>query len=194
MAKDVAARDLDQAGHRISNLGDPTDPADATRVDTKSTPKAAAGSGAPGTSLLAAAADHVHPASTVGGGSGGATTLSDASTQAADTAPDVVWAQAVNFDELPGDKVRCSLSAIVRVTQGATGRVELRIGGDDDKPDGTVVTALLTNSAADEVKSASADIPKPKGPTMVKLIASIASAPGSVVVRGKQISLRSVVG
>ena len=43
MAKDIAQRDLDQAGHQISNIGDPKRAGDATKVDTESIPKANVG-------------------------------------------------------------------------------------------------------------------------------------------------------
>src|SRR5918911_70641 len=109
MAKDVAARDLDQTGHRIANLGDPKDGGDATKVDLKSMPKPAYGSGSPGTSLLAAAADHAHPATGGGGAPAGTITLSDASVQSADSDLAVIWAQAVDFTDMPGDKVRASM-------------------------------------------------------------------------------------
>jgi hypothetical protein len=62
-AEDVLERPLDAAGKRIRNLGDPTVAKDATFTDTATVPKADAGTGSPGTSLLAAPADHVHPAS-----------------------------------------------------------------------------------------------------------------------------------
>jgi len=103
----------------------------------------------------------------------------------------VIWAQAVDFSELSGDKVTCSIGAIVRVTDGATGTVELRLRGDDDKPDGTPVAAIVTNSAQDEIKAARADITKPSGPTLMKLVASTASTPGSVIASGKSMSFRS---
>ena len=66
MATDVAQRDLDQAGFRIANLGDPTKAADATKTDNTSVPKPNAGTGSPGKSLLAAPADHVHPGTALG--------------------------------------------------------------------------------------------------------------------------------
>jgi hypothetical protein len=191
MARDIAQRDLDQAGHRISNLGDPQDPADATKVDTQTVPKPSAGSGSPGSSLLAAPADHVHPA-TAGGVAGSGVTLNDPTTQAADATLDVIWAQAVDLSDMPGDKVRCSLAAIVRVSQGVTGKVELRIGGDDDKPDGTPITSFTTTSTADEVKKASADIPNPAALTMLKLVANVVNGSGTVQVSGKEISVRSL--
>jgi hypothetical protein len=192
MAKDIAQRDLDQAGHRISNLGDPTILGDATKVDTVSLPKVAAGSGAPGTSLLAAPADHVHPVGPGTAQGASAITFNDPSAQSADSGVDVVWAQAVDLSALPGDTIACSVAAIVRTTQGALGRVELRMGGDSHLPDGDLVAAFLTSSAVDELGSARAEIPKPGGPTIVKVTAVVASAPGEVIVSGKTISFETV--
>ena len=40
MARDVALRELDQAGFRISNLGNPTAAGDATKTDNATAPKA----------------------------------------------------------------------------------------------------------------------------------------------------------
>src|SRR5947207_3101703 len=62
MARDVAQRDIDQSGFRIIDLGDPKDRGDATRTDNSTVPRHSAATGSPGTSLLAAPADHVHPA------------------------------------------------------------------------------------------------------------------------------------
>jgi hypothetical protein len=62
-AEDVLERPLDAAGKRIRRLGDPVAGKDATFTDNSTAPKAGSGTGSPGTSLLAAPADHVHPAS-----------------------------------------------------------------------------------------------------------------------------------
>jgi hypothetical protein len=61
-AEDVLERPLDAAGKRIRRLGDPVTAKDATFTDTSTVPKAGSGAGSPGSSLLAAPADHVHPA------------------------------------------------------------------------------------------------------------------------------------
>jgi hypothetical protein len=66
-AEDVLARPLNAAEKRVRRLGTPTEVGDATFTDNTSTPNADSGSGSPGTSLLAAAADHVHPASSNSG-------------------------------------------------------------------------------------------------------------------------------
>lgn len=56
---------VDANGHRIIGLGAPAEPADATYVDPVSVPLPD-GAASPGTSLLAAAADHVHPSAAGG--------------------------------------------------------------------------------------------------------------------------------
>jgi hypothetical protein len=61
MVRDVLLRELDAGGNAVKSLGTPAAPKDATFTDNTTVPKAAAGSGSPGTSLLAAPADHVHP-------------------------------------------------------------------------------------------------------------------------------------
>ena len=62
-AEDVLERQLDAAGRRIRRVGDPVAAKDATFTDNATVPRADSGSGSAGTSLLAAPADHVHPAS-----------------------------------------------------------------------------------------------------------------------------------
>jgi len=66
---DQLQRPLDANAQKISNLGTPTAVGDATFVDLTVTPLVESGSGSPGVSRLASAADHVHP--TGGGGPGG---------------------------------------------------------------------------------------------------------------------------
>jgi hypothetical protein len=60
--RDVLQRPLDAAGRVVGNLGTPVAPRDATFADRASAPKPSTRAGAPGTSLLAAPADHQHPA------------------------------------------------------------------------------------------------------------------------------------
>jgi hypothetical protein len=64
-AEDVLERPLDAAEKRIRRLGDPVAARDATFTDNSAVPSASAGTGSPGSSLLAAPADHVHPAVSV---------------------------------------------------------------------------------------------------------------------------------
>ena len=60
-AEDVLGRPLDAADNRIRRLGQPNATRDATFTDNTTAPKVATGTGTPGTSLLAAPADHAHP-------------------------------------------------------------------------------------------------------------------------------------
>jgi hypothetical protein len=192
MARDVAQRELDQAGFRISKLGDPTQAGDATKTDNTSLPKPASGEGAPGSSFLAAPADHVHPAAPGTGGSGGELiAIDDPSQQAASGGPFVIWQAAVNFGELPGDKVLCSVGAVVRAVGGA-GKVELKIGGDPNRSDGALAVAFETTSGGDEVKGGRAEIAKPSGLEIVKLLAGTVSNEAQVFVKAKSIVFKAV--
>lgn len=61
MVRDVLQHAADAAGNQIKSLGAPSEKGDATFTDTQTAPAPIAGAGAPGRSLLAAPADHVHP-------------------------------------------------------------------------------------------------------------------------------------
>jgi hypothetical protein len=60
-SRDALLRPLDAAGQPIRNLGVPTVAGDATFTDLASVPRPSSVTGSPGTSLLAAPADHAHP-------------------------------------------------------------------------------------------------------------------------------------
>src|SRR5438105_1575489 len=59
--QDVLARPVNADGHPIHNVGRPERPGDATFTDNVSLPLPNAARGTAGKSLVAAAADHVHP-------------------------------------------------------------------------------------------------------------------------------------
>lgn len=61
MDRDVQQRPLDANGHGVHNLGRPQAANDATYTDNVTVPAPCAPVGLAGASLLAAAADHVHP-------------------------------------------------------------------------------------------------------------------------------------
>lgn len=63
---DVLQRDLDVAGHRIRNVGEPEEEGDLTFTDNDSKPQPLGKEAFAGKSRLAAPADHVHPASALG--------------------------------------------------------------------------------------------------------------------------------
>src|SRR6516165_5134188 len=136
MARDVAQRDLDQAGFRIANLGNPTQAGDATKTDNSSVPRSNAGTGSPGTSLLAAAADHVHPAS--GQAVVGSVQLDDIGQQSVAAGVEEVVAEfVVDFDEVDALSMEVSFAALVKASP--EGRFRVRIGGTPGNPDGTSV-------------------------------------------------------
>src|SRR2546423_5618715 len=133
MARDVAQREVDQAGFRILNLGDPKAAGDATKTDNSTVPAPAAGTGSPGTSLLAAPADHVHPAS-----AGNGTTLlhlEDSSEQAV-TGPDeeVVAEFLVDMLTFGSPTAFLNVGGLVKVSEGTT-KLRLRTGGTPGVPD-----------------------------------------------------------
>lgn len=190
MAKDLAQRELDQRGFRITNLGTPTAAGDATKTDNAAVPKAASGAGAPGTSFLAAPADHVHPAPP-GGAGAGIIALDDPTEQVASGGPSVIWEAAVNFGELPGDRMICSVAAIVQAV-GGTGKIELKIGGDPGQTDGALAVAFETSAPGTELKGDRAEVPKPAGLELVKLVMGTPSDDVRVHARGKTVIFRSV--
>src|SRR3954468_5880353 len=107
MAKDVAERELDQAGFRISNLGDPRSAGDATRTDNATTPKPNAGTGSAGTSYLAAAADHVHPAADAMSDGSAIITLDDPSQQSVTFASRAFTSRQVSWSMMARSGRRC---------------------------------------------------------------------------------------
>ena len=114
MARDVAQRELDQAGFRITNLGDPQAPSDATRTDNQSVPRPNAGVGLPGTSLLAAPADHVHPASPAASGLA-IVGLDDPTYQTVTgRTEEVVYEAFVDPAPLITEKIEVAFAAVVR--------------------------------------------------------------------------------
>jgi len=61
-SEDLLERTLNAGGNRITNVGTPEEQGDATLVDNRTVPSRFALEGVPGQSLLAAPADHMHPA------------------------------------------------------------------------------------------------------------------------------------
>jgi hypothetical protein len=59
--EDVLARGLDARGQRIRNLSPPAEKRDATYTDNETKPQPLGKDASPGSSRLAAPADHVHP-------------------------------------------------------------------------------------------------------------------------------------
>lgn len=193
MAKDVAHRELDQAGHRISNLGDPKAAGDATKTDNSSKPKPASGNGSPGTSLLAAPADHVHPASE-GGGGGGATiiTLEDPTQQSVKGSDlELVREFLVDFDEVPASRLSVAFGAVVKVSEGSA-KLKVLIGGDPGKPEGKEVARFETDEREFTVKGtvSKEDIENPDERKLVKIVAATEKSDAVCTIRTKTIQIR----
>jgi hypothetical protein len=143
MARDVARRQLNQGGFRITNLGDPQAPADATRTDNRTPPNQTSGSGAPGNSLLASPADHVHPMPIL------FLPVDFEGEHEVTGQSEVVVAQ--RFIDMTALSRRTTalavFTALVNVDAG-TGTFLVRAGGTPDTPDGATMATMTTQSAA----------------------------------------------
>jgi hypothetical protein len=176
MAKDIAVRELDQAGFKISNLGTPTAAGDATKTDNSTTPLPNAGSGSPGMSLLAAPADHVHPAAP---GQQTFVRISDPTLQSVSTpdsaTSDVLFSDVVDFDILPGTQFIVDASADMRrLSSDGSGVLEVRLDGDPEN--GGVGQTIAVLSTEDDVftrkETTAAPLPKPSGRHRITLTGS----------------------
>jgi hypothetical protein len=169
MAKDVAQRDIDMGGFRVLNVGPPQNPGDATRVDNQTVPLPANGTGSPGRSLLAAAADHVHPAQ---GGTPSAIIQLEGEGEEEVTGPteDVVFQRFVDFGGVITSNVSPVFSAFVSVDSGDTATFNVRLGGTPGAPDGTVIATLTTQAASPQPAIVAGQaVPRPGGPALVKV-------------------------
>jgi hypothetical protein len=190
MSKDVAQRELDQAGFRISNLGTPTAAGDATKTDNTAVPLANAGTGAPGSSLLAAPADHVHPA-TPGGGGSYAATLSDPSQQSQSGPDETVIAQfPVDFSPTTPNLIP-TFAAIVDVESG-TATFNVRLSTTPDVVDGGILATITkTAEGGQELKAVvGASFVPLTVPALIKITAANDNAEATCRIRSKTVTLR----
>jgi hypothetical protein len=189
MVSDVAKRDLDQAGFRIANIGEPKK-GDATRTDNESKPKPNAGSGSPGSSFLAAPADHVHPASPGGGGSSGTVDISDPTEQkVTGTDEQLVSEHLVQFQGLGDPRMTIALGAIGKVSSG---RAEfwVAIGGTPGKPDGKrTVGSSINSDAFEKVGASGGTFETPAGLELVKMVVKPDKADAVCHIKTKSIAL-----
>jgi hypothetical protein len=191
MAKDVAQRETDQSGFRISNLGDPNAAGDATKTDNATVPQANATVGFSGQSLLAAPADHVHPIASnhfpyVLG-------LSDLTEQSQSGPAETVIAQfPVDFAALPLGTLIATLAAVVDVDSG-TATFNLRLGPAPDVVDGVILASITTVSGVFEAKSFSSDpFARPDAETFLKVTAANDNATATCRIRNKTVVLHSI--
>jgi hypothetical protein len=143
MSRDVAERDLDQAGFRIVNLGEPQAPGDATHTDNRTPPNQTSGSGAPGNSLLASPADHVHPMPIVF-----LPIDFEGEHEVAGQTESVVAQRFIDMTALTRRTTALTVfTALVDVDAG-TGTFRVRAGGGPDTPDGAIMAEMTIQSAA----------------------------------------------
>jgi len=190
MSKDVAQRELDQAGFRISNLGAPTAAGDATKTDNATVPHPSSGAGSPGTSLLAAPADHVHPASAAS--ISYSAMFSDPSEQSQSGPAETVIAQfPVDFSPATPGLVP-AFAAIVDVDSG-TATFNVRLSVTPDVVDGGIL-ATITKTA--EGGSQLLSVVGPPFvpltvPALIKITAANDNAEVSCRIRSKTVTLRT---
>jgi hypothetical protein len=189
--KDVAQRDLDMGGFRIINMGEPKEEGEFARVDLKSTPKRSSGSGSAGKSLLAAPADHVHPA----GEGGGAGTSSLEFLEESDwthqmvtgTEEQVVAEFLVDFVNINHRKMAAGLEAIVKAESGEA-TFFLRLGGTPGEPDGKKILEFSTTTRSFEIEGKGVDdLDTPKEADIVKVTAACARRDGVAHIRAKKV-------
>jgi hypothetical protein len=191
MSKDVAQRELDQAGFRISNLGTPTAAGDATKTDNASAPLANAGAGSPGSSLLAAPADHVHPA-TPGGGSSYAAMFSDPSQQSQSGPDETVIAQfPVDFSPTTPNLIP-TFAAIVQVGAG-TATFNVRLSVTPDIVDGGILATITkTAEGGEQLLSVVGPSFVPLTvPALIKITVANDNAEATCRIRSKTVTLRA---
>ena len=190
MSKDVAQRELDQAGFKISNLGNPTAAGDATKTDNTTVPLAGSGAGSPGTSLLAAPADHVHPAAA--SSSSYSATFSDPSEQSQSGPDETVIAQfPVDFTPSVPNLIP-TFAAIVDVDSG-TATFNVRLSVTPDVVDGAIL-ATITKTAEGGPQLLSNVGPSfvpLTVPALIKITAANDNAAVSCRIRDKTVTLRA---
>ncbi len=190
MAKDLAQRELDQAGFRISNLGTPTTAGDATKTDNTTVPMPASGAGSPGHSLLAAAADHVHPAAA--GSSAYSCTLTDPSEQEQSGPNETVIAQfPVDFSPTTPGLIP-TFAAIVDVDSG-TATFNVRVSATPDVVDGGIIATITkaAGSGAELKANVGAAFVPLTVPALIKITAANDNAEASCRIRSKTVTLRA---
>ena len=190
MSKDVAQRELDQANFKISNLGNPTAAGDATKTDNTTVPLANAGTGSPGTSLLAAPVDHVHPSAA--GSSAYSAMVSDPSEQSQSGPDETVIAQfPVDFSPTTPNLIP-TFEAIVDVDSG-TATFNIRLSVTPDVVDGAILATITkTAEGGAELRSAVGPSFVPLTvPALIKITAANDNAAVSCRIRSKTVTLRA---
>jgi hypothetical protein len=190
--KDVALRDLDMAGFRIVNLGEPKEEGEFTAVDLEAIPKRSSGRGSPGKSLLAAPADHVHPA----GEGGGETTVvvtvneTDDSYQVVRGTEEKLVAEfLLDLSILEAKDFLLGASGLVKAENGSA-TFNVRFGGQLGVVDGKKLGSFEAESDDWEAKSTTVGpATTPKLPELIKITAMNERRDGVAHIRFKKISV-----
>jgi hypothetical protein len=189
MSKDVAQRELDQSGFRISNLGTPTAAGDATKTDNATVPHPSSGTGSPGTSLLAAPADHVHPAAAAS--SSYSAMFSDPSEQSQSGPAETVIAQfPVDFSPATPGLIP-TFAAIVDVDSG-TATFNVRLSVTPDVVDGGILATITkTAEGGPQLLSVAGPTFVPLTvPALIKITAANDNTEATCRIRSKTVALR----
>jgi hypothetical protein len=177
------------AGNRLVNLGRPQNPGDGTTVDRTSVPQPASGAGFAGSSLLAAPADHVHPAAPIGVPSTILQFDGQGEAEVIGPAEEVIWQRFVDFGGVIGTTVNAVFSAFVSVDAG-TGTFNLRLGGTPGAADGDAIATLTTQSATPQPAIVGGPaVPRPGVATLLKLTAKVDSAGATARIADLRVTL-----
>jgi hypothetical protein len=183
MAKDVALREIDLAGFRISNLGNAIAAGDATKTDNVHTPLASRGFPSAGGSMLAAPADHIHPLPP------DLVALSDPALQVVGPMTEL-WFGVVDFDQLVGDVVAVGLSSMLQSCL-----LLAWLDGEVGNPTaGTLVMNINTASPTLVPVAAvgSAPFPRPSGAHLLTLTAQALAPATEGRTLGRVLTLRGL--
>ncbi|HEY0714886.1 MAG TPA: hypothetical protein VGF45_19555 [Polyangia bacterium] len=189
-AKDVAMRDLDMAGFRIVNLGEPKEEGEFTSVDLEAIPKRSSGRGSPGKSLFAAAADHVHPVGESGEPSNLPTVFeTDDTYQVIRGSEEKLVAEfLLDLPSLGTKDFLLFASGLVKAENGGV-TFNVRFGGQVGAVDGKKLGSFETESDEWEVKSTTVGAATPKGPELIKITAVNDRRDGVSHIRFKKVNL-----
>lgn len=171
MSRDVAQRDLDMNGFRINNIGT-ANQGDVTHTDNAFTPLPSSGNGSPGGSLLAAPADHVHPASPGSGSSPIVLQVSNSSEEeVSGPTEDLVYQEYVDFSAIQSSNIKPVLSALIGVDSGDTCTFQVRLGGTPGlATDGQQLVSITAQAQGPAPTIATGTpVATPTQPTLVKV-------------------------
>ena len=184
MAHDVAQRDLDLGGFRISNLGDPAAAGDATKTDNVRIPLAASARNVtPGTSVLASPADHIHPLEP------DLVSISDPALQVVGAKTEV-WFGVIDFDQIVGNQIQVGLAGMLQSCL-----VQAWLDGQVGNPTASTLVMNIDSSSPALVPVASvgsAPFDRPTGAHLLTLTAEAVGPATEGRSLGRMVTLRGL--